>query len=391
MRSTHLKLLTLACALAAPAGAVDGIAVSYHSRSTNSYGHHTGMIVRHIIRDSAVALRDTIYDSSDARAVRISPDGTRVAFVRVSDGMLCTMPIESGGVSGLAEIGINACVDWGDTSWIYYSRMYNHVTVRRIHAGTGEVEDYGYFPVGAATFSISSGRDSLRGIAVLDNGGGAYEASTFDYRVFLVATYTVCAGYMSPTGAYHAVDACEDDTAGYHARRRIYTWEGALDTTLVAPEGEFLSRGGWSANADSWMVASVGAGPELLEYHDMVLFTRDGSAAIRITANDSGSYDEACDFWLGDPDSALAKSARLRDNTAMPANHRAGPGVTRKTPRAPRNAAVCIYAPNGALISSVRWGASRRKLPAARLSPGVYVVRDGGGTCLRRVVGQRRP
>jgi hypothetical protein len=74
------------------ANAVDGIAVgmSYRSSVTltniSEYqgpGYYTGKIIRYVVKNDAVTSRDTIYKATWARRPVLSPDGSRVAFIRL--------------------------------------------------------------------------------------------------------------------------------------------------------------------------------------------------------------------------------------------------------------------------------------------------------------------
>jgi len=367
-------VVLMCCALGV--AAVDGIAVSYHSKSTDPLGLHGGAIVRHIVRDGTVEHDSTIYAPKDARSVCQSPDGSRVAFVRMSEGSLCIMNIKGGTVVALTSVSPNAVIDWTRNEYIYFTQIYNHVTLKRIDLNGGDIETVGWFPVGAIGLATAADAESLRGVALLDYGGGRYEVSTFDYRVFLIQSQAGCGGHISPDGAYYTVGACEHDTA-YHRLLAIEPWGGGAGAGLRAPQGEYFNRGSWSVNSADWLVMSVGKGPELLQYHDMVLMARDMSAAIRVTHNDSGSYDEACDFWVGDPDNALAKAVSQPSATTF---LRESVAALRK------GGELNIYAADGTFMGRVSGHDALR-----RVAPGVYLVRPCGGQrreTMRLVIGR---
>ena len=121
---------------------------------------------------------------------------------------------------------------------------------------------------------------------------------------------------------------------------------------------------------------TVGAGHELLQYHDIVLVARDSSKYIRLTANDTGSYSEACDFWVGEPDTAFARSLSLRPMRphVWPANNAAVAAQRRKGEE--------IFALDGARVGR----------PRQSLAPGVYLLKtyDNGRLRSRRIVLPRR-
>jgi hypothetical protein len=307
-KNTFLCICLILCA-AHLADAVDGIAISYHSSRTDPSGLHSGSIVRHIIRGDTVSQSTVVYDIAGARSVRLRPDGTRIAFIRATDGAICVMGIDGGAVDSLTTVSPDALLDWADTSGIYFTEMFNHITLRRMTIGTKVSEPVGWFAVGAVGLSVGGSPDSLHGIVVLDYYGGHYQVSTFDYRVFFANTYIGCAGFVSPSGDLYAVGACESDTSSYRKSLSVYTWTGDTAGTIFSPQNEFFSRGGWSANSDDWFVANVGMDRELLLYHDMAILARDTTTVIRVTRNTAGNFDEACDFWAGNPDTAMAISS----------------------------------------------------------------------------------
>jgi hypothetical protein len=88
----------------------------------------------------------------------------------------------------------------------------------------------------------------------------------------------------------------------------IRNWNGDSAGSISAPSGEFINRGKWAVNSDEWMVLTAGKGAELLESHDMLILSLNTSTSIRVTNNDKWVYDEAGDFWVGNPDSARAPS-----------------------------------------------------------------------------------
>lgn len=306
---------------------VDGIAFSYKSERTNPYGLHSGSLVRHIVRKGLPVSDSFILDGTRAREVCLSPGGARIAFVRVEDGMLCIAGIDGSRVAEMVPVSPDSKIDWTNEQWIYYTTKFNHPRLNRIRATDGEIQNVGWFPVGAIEIEVSAASDSVRGIAVLDSENVTnYTIATFDYRVFLINKHIGCGGSISPTGSYYSIETCPFDSALYNRAISIYRWE---DETLLskktAPDGEFFARNCWAVNSDEWMVITVGKQRELLVYHDMMIFSRDMSRTVRITANDSGSYNEGCDFWVGNPDSALAKASQLPANTLFfdtkPASH----------------------------------------------------------------------
>ena len=362
----------MAVLLSQAAQALDGIALSYHSAYTDPAGLHSGAVVRHIIRADTVAESSTIYAAADARGVCLSPEGYRVAFVRATDGALCVMGIGGGAIDSLKTVSPCANIDWADSSWIYFTPLYNHVTLARIHAVTGEEETVGWFPVGAIRIAVSSRPPSdTRGIALLDFGAGRYQASTFDYRVFLINTHNACGAAISPSGGYYAIGPCELDAAVYHKNMAVYSWDGAAAGTISSPQSEFINRVSWSVNSDEWLVASAGKDRELLVYHDMVIIARDGSKMIRVTDNSAGAYDEGCDFWAGDPDEALEKSAANPIAVARQATQH----VRHTADARRRSAAIHLFTPDG-----------RRAPPASALPAGLYICVSGGASSVLHTV-----
>jgi hypothetical protein len=270
------------------------------------------------------------------------------------------------------DIGPNACIDWTNADWIYFVRIFNHITLARINVASGQTETIGWFPVGATQLSVSSRADSLRGVAVLDYWGGAYEVSTFDYRVFLIHSRPGCLGRISPGGTYYTVGPCPGDTASYHTRLSVYSWDGGEPAVMSSPQGEFFNRGNWSVNSNDWLVMSAGRGPELLKYHDMVLIARDMSQTIRVTANDSGAYDEASDFWVGDPDVPMTLAGSPGATSALSPG-RAGARPNEGAAERDGDYTVECYTPNGKLLS--RGGMRTHGAKSPGIAAGLYVVR----------------
>jgi hypothetical protein len=354
------------------AGAVDGIAISYHSKFTDPSGLHYGNITRHIIKSDKVIATETIYNSGDARCARISPDGSKIAFVKTSDGTMRISDINGSFFDSVTSVGPGAMIDWSDEEFIYYVDIYNYFKLSRISTLNFDDRDIvGFFEAGVISLSVSAASDSFRSLAMLDFGGGNYTANTLDYRIFIINTQNACEGFISSTGAFYSANSCPSDTAGYHKKIKLFTWKGDSIGYVASPQGEFVLRSNWAVNSDDWIVANVGRDRELLMYHDMALLSRDGKKTVRITRNTAGSYDEACDFWEGNPDDAIAAAGKKAMNAGLKADFRILPAKTEAF-------SYRAYSVNGRLISGINKN-GKNKMPA-----GVYLINTGNNRFVKK-------
>lgn len=290
--------------------ALDGIALTCRSTETDPFGFQTGSIVRHILKNDSVTRVDTIYASTDARCACLSPSGKKIAFIRTADGSICTTGVNPGAALGIAgEIGPNAWIEWSAEDRLYFTKYLEYQGIKRLKFETGSVESIGYLPQGMMHFSVSAATDStLVGTALLHLYGTTYDVDQFNYKGYQIPDSSMhiygCATSISPDGSLFTVGLCTD-TSDYHKKIQVLNWDRTLYAELTAPGDEFWSRTRWSVNSNEWLISTIGAEKELLQYHDAILHTKDLSSSIRLTSNDTGYYDEGCDFWVGDPDSVV--------------------------------------------------------------------------------------
>ena len=144
LRAAHAAL-TIGVCLPLCSVAADGIAIGLSYRSsvamTNiSEGAKTGKIVKYVIRSDTVAQCDTIYKATWVRKAVLSPDGSRVAFLRLDaktvggqyqpgngNRYISVMDIDGRNVRDIATFknsGGNdlsrVVIDWPAGDWIYY-------------------------------------------------------------------------------------------------------------------------------------------------------------------------------------------------------------------------------------------------------------------------------
>lgn len=106
--------------------AVDGVSVTTHWSGLNALAYGgLGEIWRHDIQDSQVVGHTLLYadEGLPGRGPTLSPDGTRVAFVR-ADGSIAIVSVDGGPPEILQESQCTprAFLDWPVSSWIYYAK-----------------------------------------------------------------------------------------------------------------------------------------------------------------------------------------------------------------------------------------------------------------------------
>jgi hypothetical protein len=127
VKKARLACIALAISLfVRGAFAVDGISVTTHWSGVNALAYGgLGEIWRHDIQDSKVVGHTLLYsdDLLPGRGPVLSPDGTRVAFVR-ADGSIAIVSVDGGPPEILqqAQTTPRAFLDWPVSSWIYYAK-----------------------------------------------------------------------------------------------------------------------------------------------------------------------------------------------------------------------------------------------------------------------------
>lgn len=378
------KHLCIALALASPLLAIDGIAISYRSSYTSPYGHQAGYIQRHIIKNDSLISSSTLLDDSTARCVCISPSGRHIAFIRTSDGTICTTSINaSHGIGVIGEIGAQAWIDWAKSDRIHFTKYWGYISIRKLILATGETSAVASFLQGIQQFSMAALTESLTcGTAVLQLGNGAYDVAQFNYKGWKLPNREFvnpgCGTHVSPNGQYFSLNAC-NDTAAHNKVLTIWDWERTSHDSLTCPGDEYWARARWAVNNNEWLISTIGKGKELLDYHDAMLHTKDLTTTIRLSQNASGAFNEGCDFWVGDPDSvidttSIAAATMVRSaNLATIAINQVSTNTLMMSVPGWDNYTIVIYALDGKAIhpQSV---ASNTHFAFSNLAPGSYIA-----------------
>jgi hypothetical protein len=320
--------------LPSSAWGVDGISVTGHwsGENKNLYGGY-GAIVRHDIVNSQVVGHTTIYETSTeslkARNPVISPDGTRVAFLR-QDGTICVVSINGGAPTCLssAQSHGEACLDWPAGDWIYYtkggfSQPSGSKLLHRVNATTGTDEyvltfkkDDGATDSGTWRFHIAN---DLRRAAVRPDDTNPHPAGCItafdlvsdghlrsDRSIGSVGDYR-CSTGMDPGGTYFLEGNQAHDGVVIHrwddlSPQKTILWANAQswgpDTWNT---GTSHNRNAWSANSEKWFCIHIGFGTRGVRGANQMLINWVDEERIVVTENADNSYQFDCagDFWVG--------------------------------------------------------------------------------------------
>lgn len=325
MRSWLRIALVLLCTRPGLAPAVDGIAVTGHWSGTNEnlYGGY-GRIVRHDITDSQVVSHTVLYEnaSNPARNPVISPDGSRVAFLR-QDGSIAVVPVDGGQAIVLqsAQSHGEACLDWPAGDWIYYTKGgFNQPSgsklLHRVDAAADTDEyvltfkkDDGTTDCGTWRFHIAAdlARAAVRPDDTNPHPAGCITAFDLvaddrlrtDRSLGAVGDYR-CSTGMDPEGTYFSEGNRQH--TGVSIRRwddlssvKSFLWEDARwwgpDTSDT---GISHNRNAWSANSQQWICIHVGWGTRGARGANQMLINWVDEERIVVTGNTDGSYEFDC-------------------------------------------------------------------------------------------------
>jgi len=341
--SRVLALATLTCATLLPtaARAVDGVTVTVHWEGDyDGFWGGFGSVWRHDI-EASVAVAHTEIHPGPARMVVLSPDATRVAFIK-EGGVIATMPIAGGEATDLVQGHDQGCLDWPLGDWVYYNLGgYNQWStsqiLRRVNVSTGADEAVIEFSCSIWRFHIS--HDLSRAV-VRDTGcfGGivAYDMTAGDgvLHSSRVTDAPSCSTGFDPEGVYF-IDGYPDHS-GVDIRRwdnlevfESFTHDTA--TTWGGPDsGDQHDRNGWSTNSQDWMCIHLGwgigwdpvTGWGTPRGANQVLYNWVDQERIVVTSNveDSEAYDSAGDFWVSGavlPDAGVV-DGNVADTSVLP-------------------------------------------------------------------------
>ncbi|MBW2735937.1 MAG: immunoglobulin domain-containing protein [Deltaproteobacteria bacterium] len=303
-------------ALAQPAHAMDGIAVTTHWTGTNHnlYGGY-GEIWRHDITHNK-AVKHTKLHSGPARAVVISPDGTHVAFIAQS-GAIQVMSTSGGAVKNLATTRPEAHLDWPRGDWIYYNlggfeEPARSRVLRRVNAATQKDEAVVSWTHGVWRFFISA--DVTRAVLRTDDTPPEPYGRIVAYDMLRdageldLARSTErfsCSTGLDPEGEVFLRGNTPHD--GVEIRpwndvtKILYAFTHAeAEAWGGPPSGTQHNRNNWSANSSDWFCVHLGFGKRGATGANQVLYNWVDKERIVVTNNAEGSYafDSAGDFWV---------------------------------------------------------------------------------------------
>jgi len=328
------RLVWILLLLPSAALAVDGISVTGHwsGENKNLYGGY-GDVVRHDIVDSQVTGHTVIYTTSTtsekARNPVISPDGTRVAFLR-QDGTICVISISGGAPTCLqsAQSHGEACLDWPEGEWIYYTKGgFNQPSgsklLHRVNASTDSDQyvltfkkDDGTTDSGIWRFHIARDleRASIRPDDTNPHPAGCITAFDLvtdghlrtDRSLGEVGDYR-CSTGMDPFGTYFLEGNRAHDGVIVHrwddmSSQKTIMW---TDAQSWGPDtwntGTSHNRNAWSANSEKWFCIHIGFGTRGARGANQMLINWVDEERIVVTENADNSYQFDCagDFWVG--------------------------------------------------------------------------------------------
>jgi len=287
--------------------ALDGVAVGVNSQTTGAYGKHYGNIRAYIIQNSTVTSVRDIYTGGDARTVSLRTDGKQIAFFKVAtrSAEIVVMDLKEGATPSSLLITTRAAwLNWPMPDYVYFADWGSSI-LQRVHVKTKIVDTVGSFSDDTKLNHFSIARDGKRG-ATCHDGWNSCSFSISAGALVKQACHLGCGASMSPDGT----KITRNDRG--HVATTIFDFEGnevgRWGTEECADAGGWWNRQHWSKSND-WVCFTQGGGgsaPRQLEgYHNIVLYkvSDNGKTNIQLTFNTEadGGYDEADDFWEGNP------------------------------------------------------------------------------------------
>ena len=300
---------------------MDGISVTTHwSGSNENIFGGFGEIWRHDIENDIVVKRTKLFDGP-ARNPVLSPDGTRVAFLR-QDHRVCAMSTEGGSVKELATGHGEACLDWPVPGWIYYNKgKYEDpefsAQLHRVSPDSGEDQHVVTWCKGVWRWGISGDltRAAVRPndtqiapkgcVTAYDmiNDNGVFRR---DRSTRISEGFRCCTG-IDPAGQYLMIGNRD------HNGTSIARWENIEDIVMYFSNEETITwgpdtrdsgvshnRNTWSTNSPKWICIHVGWGYRGAEGANQVLVNWVDKRRIRATDNKEGlkQFDCCGDLWV---------------------------------------------------------------------------------------------
>jgi hypothetical protein len=328
-RSAVFLIVMAACTIGFSQIFPDGSAVVTRNGSTDNidfrhqdYGVYNGELWRYTIMSGVVRARKKIFPGP-ATFPRISPDGSKVAFIREIGPVstLCVIDINGDTVTELTPCAPSSLVDFAADDWVYFTLGSGQQNIdsrylRRVHVPDKTVENVATFPCTIAQINISRDltraviRNSSPGVLTCgDEKAYAYSMILLDSGSFgtdMTPGRICCVTAMFSDGQYGAFGWVS------HLGTDIKPW-GSPDT--IVKSVDYQAAFGWppNRNADNPPTSDVGPvftsrastnGPywECLLFNDeaFLLINWSDEQCINVTALTSGNVGQG-DFWVGSP------------------------------------------------------------------------------------------
>jgi hypothetical protein len=326
-RSATAILFVVAAFLFGSAATVtDGVAVVIRNGTTDNtglrhqdYGVYNGELWRYTITGGVVTAAQKLY-AGPATFPRISPDGSKVAFIKEINGVakLSVIGMNGGPVSELAPCAGASLVDFASNEWIYYTQgagqqdFYSRYLLR-VRLSDLTIQNVAVFPCNVAQVNIS--RDLSRAV-VRNSSPGVIDCGDEKAYAFTMSSGGASLGTDMTPGRICCVTAMFSDgqngAFGWvdHTGTDIKPW-GRPDTIVKAVS--YRTAFGWPPNNNAHNPQSNGVGPvftsrastnnpywECLLFNDeaLLLVNWHDEQCINVTAGMAGNVGQG-DFWSG--------------------------------------------------------------------------------------------
>ena len=306
---------------AAPAGALDGIALTTHWTQDASNAIHAprfGNIIRHDIQGSRVMRSTPIYTLGDAGYVCIAPTGDRLAFVR-RDGAIVVIGINGEDpqevarfTTGLKDGKLERAsggIQWPygeDGQWIYY--MDPPGDLRRVNVATRQAELVIRFNRASTEFGLSLYATPHTGLFTCrpaESEACIYDMAADTGDLWACPRFgegEACGMSASPDGAFIAANN------GGHTLCRIADRSAKIKTVFTLNKWAGNDADGarlwqffrWSVNSMDWIAVTQGGGgmgQDPVQWSNAVIYNWVKGDQIQVTRNGRGEFDYAGGLW----------------------------------------------------------------------------------------------
>ncbi len=326
----RLALVSTFALFASDALAVDGVVVNTRNGtdSLQYYGTIDGELWRHDIVGDVVIASSKIYDGPASRPA-ISPDGSRVAFIKatgVATGKIAMINIDGTGEIELVDCLRNSLVDFPDNQWVYFTLGGYHEStsgdLKRVDVNTRVVDPVmqvkGRSGSNTRIAQIQISGDLTR--AVIRSGDSESDPAgeivalslTDDDRLDqTLGTQYSCAGgffadgqyVMDGNGAHDGFDIhlySDASVVKTFQNTDAFNWPPNSGAGNPGDLNHAIFNTGGATNSDRWMNIVTG-GTRDYKWDSMMLFNWKDERCIFVTRGMAGPWDHG-DFWVGVPD-----------------------------------------------------------------------------------------